>query len=248
MGQACVKEGSAKCTFGTGAFLLLNTGRKPAYSNHRLLTTVAWALKDDEYTYALEGSAFIAGAAVQWVRDGLKFINDSSEIETLAKTVKDSDGVVFVPALTGMGAPYWEPSSTGLFTGITRGTQRGHMARAVLEGIAFQNADILTAMQKDMGKSMTQMNVDGGASINDLLMQFQADILSVSLRRPKFTETTSLGAVFAAGLGAGLWTDLSDVEKTWKEDRRFEPKMSQEDRNRALTGWHLAVSRCNFQG
>ncbi len=248
LGQACVKEGSAKCTYGTGAFLLLNTGRKPAFSKHRLLTTVAWALKEDEYTYALEGSAFIAGAAVQWVRDGLKFINESSEIETLALSVPDSDGVVFVPALTGMGAPYWVPSATGMFTGITRGTNRGHMARAVLEGIAFQNADILSAMQKDMGKPMIQMNVDGGASVNNLLMQFQADILSVKLRRPKFTETTSLGAVFAAGLGAGLWTDVSDIEKTWKEDRCFEPKFTDEERKRALHSWHLAVGRTTYHG
>ncbi|MEO5968488.1 MAG: FGGY-family carbohydrate kinase, partial [Bdellovibrionia bacterium] len=248
LGQACVKEGSAKCTYGTGAFLLLNTGRKPAFSKHRLLTTVAWALKADDYTYALEGSAFIAGAAVQWVRDGLKFISDSAEIETLARSVPDSDGVIFVPALTGMGAPYWEPNATGMFTGITRGTNRGHMARAVLEGIAFQNADILSAMQKDMGKPMIQMNVDGGASANNLLMQFQADILSVKLRRPKFTETTSLGAVFAAGLGAGLWTDLSDIEKTWKEDRCFEPKFTEVEKKRSLHAWHQAVARTNYRG
>jgi glycerol kinase len=212
------------------------------------LTTVAWALKSDEYTYALEGSAFIAGAAVQWVRDGLKFIGESGEIEALANSVPDSDGVVFVPALTGMGAPYWVPSATGMFTGITRGTNRGHMARAVLEGIAFQNADILSAMQKDMGKAMVQMNVDGGASVNNLLMQFQADILSVKLRRPKFTETTSLGAIFAAGLGAGLWTDLSDIEKTWKEDRCFQPEFTDEKRERALNSWRLAVKRATYNG
>jgi glycerol kinase len=212
------------------------------------LTTVAWALKEDEYTYALEGSAFIAGAAVQWVRDGLKFIKDSNEIEHLARSVPDCDGVVFVPALTGLGAPYWDPNATGMFTGITRGTSRGHMARAVLEGIAFQNADILSAMQKDMGKPLIQMNVDGGASVNNLLMQFQSDILSIKLRRPKFTETTSLGAVFAAGLGAGLWTDLNEIEKTWKEDRCFEPTYTDEERKRALDSWHLAVARTIYHG
>jgi glycerol kinase len=247
LGQACVKEGAAKCTYGTGAFLLLNTGSKPAFSKHRLLTTVAWALKEDDYTYALEGSAFIAGAAVQWVRDGLKFINESSEIEALANSVPDSNGVIFVPALTGLGAPYWVPGATGMFTGLTRGSNQGHMARAVLEGIAFQNADILAAMQKDMGKSIIQINVDGGASANNLLMQFQADILAVKLRRPKFTDTTSLGAVFAAGLGAGLWTDLNDVEKTWKEDRCFEPQFSDEERKGALLAWHKAVIRAMDQ-
>ena len=248
LGQACVTEGSAKCTYGTGAFLLLNTGRKPVKSRHRLLTTVAWALSEDNYTYALEGSAFIAGAAVQWVRDGLKFIQDSAEIETLAGSVPDSDGVVFVPALTGLGAPYWDPQATGIFSGLTRGTTRAHMARAVLEGIAFQNADILTAMQKDMGRPLAHLNVDGGASANNLLMQFQADILGVPLRRPKYLETTSLGAVFAAGLGAGIWTDLSDVEATWKQDRLFEPQMGEKEREIAMKGWHGAVGKTLHKG
>lgn len=248
LGQACVKEGAAKCTYGTGAFLLLNTGRKPARSKHRLLTTIAWVLKSGQYTYALEGSAFIAGAAVQWVRDSLGFIRDSSEIEALAASVDSSDGVIFVPALTGLGAPYWDPHATGMFTGITRGTTRAHMARAVLEGIAFQNADILKAMEKDMGKPLSQMNVDGGASANNLLMQFQSDILGVTLRRPKYLETTSLGAVFAAGLGAGIWTDLSDIERTWKEDRSFEPKFTEEDRAIAMKKWHRAISQATYRG
>lgn len=247
MGQACVKEGMAKCTYGTGAFLLLNTGRKPAKSRHRLLTTVAWALAEDNYTYAIEGSAFIAGAAVQWVRDGLRFIEDSAEIEDLAKSVESSEGVVFVPALTGLGAPYWDPNATGMFTGITRGTTRGHMARAVLEGIAFQNADILTAMEKDLGRPLDSLNVDGGAAANNLLMQFQADVLGLKLRRPKFLETTSLGAVFAAGLGAGVWTDLSDVEKTWKEDRSFEPTLPETQKVEALARWHRAVARVSLK-
>ncbi len=243
LGQACVKEGTAKCTYGTGAFLLLNTGKKPCKSRHRLLTTVAWALSEDNYTYALEGSAFIAGAAVQWLRDGLKIIHDSSEIEALASQVSGSDGVTFVPALTGLGAPYWDPAATGMLTGMTRGTTHAHIARAVLEGIAFQNADILAAMQKDHGKPISNVNVDGGASANDLLMQFQSDILGVNLRRPKYLETTSLGAVFAAGLGAGIWTDLEEIETTWKEDRVFNPRFDSKQREEALSRWSLAVAR-----
>ncbi|HLE00372.1 MAG TPA: glycerol kinase GlpK [Bdellovibrionota bacterium] len=247
LGQACVKEGSAKCTYGTGAFLLLNTGRKPARSKHRLVSTVAWALSEDNYTYALEGSAFIAGAAVQWVRDGLKFIDSSAEIEDLAASVPTSDGVVFVPALTGLAAPYWDANATGMFTGITRGTTRGHMARAVLEGIAFQNVAILSAMEQDLGKPLTSLNVDGGASANDLLMQFQSDVLGVKLKRPKYLETTSLGAIFAAGLGAGLWTDLSDIEKTWKEDRSFYPAISPDEREQAKGRWNRAVARVTYK-
>ncbi len=243
LGQACVREGSAKCTFGTGAFMLVNTGRKPAFSRHRLISTVAWALDDDQYTYALEGSAFIAGAAVQWFRDGLKLIQDSAEIESLAASVPNSDGVVFVPALTGLGAPYWNPNATGMFMGITRGTTHAHMARALLEGIAYQNADILEAMTKDIGKSMQVLNVDGGASANNLLMQFQSDILGVKLRRSGYLETTSLGAVFAAGLGAGIWTDLSDIERTWKEERAFVPSIEESERARLLGHWHHAVRR-----
>lgn len=248
LGQTCIREGSAKCTYGTGAFMLLNTGRKPVKSTHRLVTTVAWALKSDDYTYALEGSAFIAGAAVQWIRDGLKFIDESDEIEGLASSVDSSEGVIFVPALTGLGAPYWDPNATGMFTGITRGTTQAHMARAVLEGIAFQNADILTAMQNDLGKPLTHLNVDGGASANDLLMQFQSDILGVELRRPKDCETTSLGAVFAAGLGAGIWTDLYDIEKTWKRERIFQPQMKEKERAIALAQWHQAVARATYYG
>ncbi|MEK7692215.1 MAG: glycerol kinase GlpK, partial [Bdellovibrionota bacterium] len=243
LGQACVKEGAAKCTYGTGAFLLLNTGSKPIRSRHRLLSTIAWALNDSDYTYALEGSAFIAGAAVQWLRDGLGFIKSAEEIEALARTETSSQGVVFVPALTGLGAPYWDHHATGMFPGLTRGTNRGHMARAVLEGIVNQNADILLAMQKDLGKPLTSLNVDGGASANDLLMQCQADILGVPLRRPEFLETTALGAVFAAGIGAGVWKNLSDIEVTWKEDRSFVSHMTDKQREEALAAWHLAIKR-----
>ncbi|MDR3606289.1 MAG: glycerol kinase GlpK [Oligoflexia bacterium] len=243
LGQACVKEGMAKCTFGTGAFILMNTGRKPVKSRHRLVSTVAWALSEDNYTYALEGSTFIAGAAIQWMRDGLKIISDVAESEKLAFSVKDTDGVVFVPALTGLGAPYWDPSATGMFTGLTRGTTQAHLARAILEGVAFQNADVLIAMQKDLGKPLQSLNVDGGAAANGFLMQFQADLIGKTLRRPKYLETTSLGAVFAAGLGAGIWTDLSDVEKTWREDREFIPQMTEAARQSAMEGWNRAVAR-----
>jgi glycerol kinase len=247
MGQACVREGAAKCTYGTGSFILLNTGRKPVKSNHRLVTTVAWALGSDNYTYALEGSAFIAGAAIQWLRDGLKIIADASESEKLAASVPSSDGVVFVPALTGLGAPYWDPNATGMFTGLTRGTTSAHIARAVLEGIAFQNADVLTAMQKDMGKPLERLNVDGGAAANNLLMQFQSDIVGVKLTRPKYLETTSVGAVFAAGLGAGIWTDLQDIEKSWKEDRSFTPAHTENQRKAALEGWKTAIARVTLK-
>jgi glycerol kinase len=247
MGQACLREGAAKCTYGTGSFMLMNTGRKPCKSRHRLVTTVAWALADGSYTYALEGSAFIAGAAVQWVRDGLEFIRDSSEIEALAASVQSTEGVVFVPALTGLGAPYWDAGATGMFTGLTRGTGRAHMARAVLEGIAFQNAEILIAMQKDSGKPLASLNVDGGASANNLMMQFQADVLGTKLRRPRYLETTSLGAVFAAGLGAGLWTELTDIERTWKEDRVFEPKLDAKGREETMARWHSAVKRVTLK-
>ncbi len=246
LGQACITEGTAKCTYGTGSFLLLNTGKKPARSRHRLLTTIAWKLPGEGATYALEGSAFIAGAAVQWLRDGLKIIKNAAEVETLAASVESSDGVVFVPALTGLGAPYWNPNATGMFTGITRGTTQGHMARAVLEGIAFQNADLLQAMEKDLGKPLARLNVDGGAAANNLLIQFQADVLGVELRRPKYLETTSLGAVFAAGLGAGIWSSLHEIEKTWQSDRTFKPKMSQQERRDTMGKWHTAVARANL--
>jgi len=248
LGQACFKKGTAKCTFGTGAFLLLNTGKKPVISKHRLLTTIAWSLKQNDYTYALEGSAFIAGAAVQWMRDGLQLIQNTGELETLANSVVSTNGVVFVPALTGLGAPYWDPNATGLLTGLTRGTQRAHIVRAVLEGIAFQNAAILNAMQLDLGKPLTQINVDGGASANNFLMQFQSDILGVRLCRPKYLETTSLGAIFAAGLGAGVWTDLTDIEKTWKEDRTFRPKITNKERQDAMARWNAAIARTMNHG
>ena len=243
LGQACLEEGTAKCTYGTGSFILLNTGKKPVHSRHRLVTTIAWALNDQDYTYALEGSVFIAGAATQWIRDGLELIKDSSEIEDLARSVKDTDGVVFVPALTGLGAPYWNPHATGMITGLTRGTTKAHIARATLEGIAFQNADILMAMQKDIARPLTQLNVDGGACVNNLMMQFQSDILGVQLKRPQLKETTSIGAVFAAGIGVGLWSDLAQVKKSWKEDRAFVPQMAETQKQQQLKKWANAIQR-----
>lgn len=248
LGQACIEDGMAKCTYGTGSFILLNTGSRPVKSRHRLLTTIAWELTPGTFTYALEGSCFIAGAAVQWARDGLQLIKSAGEIESLAADVPSSEGVIFVPALTGLGAPHWDPSATGMLTGITRGTTRAHIARAILDGIALQNADVLTAMQKDMGKPLTVLNVDGGASANNLLMQIQTDVLGVPLRRPVFAQTTSLGAIFAAGIGVGLWKDLSEIRKTWKEDRTFEPTLSEKEREAILKRWQTAIGRATYSG
>lgn len=252
LGQACTRPGQAKCTYGTGAFLLLNTGHKPVYSKHRLLSTIAWALgdlqDDKNITYALEGSTFVAGAAVQWFRDGLGAIESSADIEALAASVETSDGVTFVPALTGLGAPYWSPDSTGLFTGITRGTKKAHLARAILEGIAFQVSDLLAAMQQDLGRPLEGLNVDGGASENHLLMQFQSDILGVKLHRPEYVETTALGAIFAAGIGAGIWTDLSEVEKRWKQEREFTPEISHEQRESEISRWKMALGKALYRG
>jgi glycerol kinase len=225
-GQACFNPGEAKCTYGTGSFLLMNTGKKIVRSRTGMLTTVAWKLSGNT-TYALEGSAFIAGAAVQWLRDGLKIIHHSSEIEPLASSVPDSGGVTFVPAFVGLGAPHWRSGARGLISGMTRGTTAGHIARATLEGIALLQGDILEAMQKDLGKrlKLKLLKVDGGASVNNLLMQFQSDILGVKLIRPKMIETTALGAAFLAGLAVGLWKDQKEISENWKEDRSFVPTM-----------------------
>lgn len=241
LGQAGVKEGSAKCTYGTGAFLLFQTGAKPVVSKSRMLTTVAWKWKGKPADYALEGSAFIAGAAIQWLRDGLGLIRESSEIGPLAASVKSSDGLTFVPALTGLGAPHWEPRATGLFTGITRGTTRAHFARAVLEGIAFQNVEILRAMERDVGHPLASLNVDGGASASDILMQIQADLLGVPLKRPAILGTTAVGAVFAAGLGAGIYPDTGAIERAWKLEREFKPSFSGEARAKEEKRWTRAV-------
>jgi glycerol kinase len=239
-GQACFQPGQAKCTYGTGAFLLQNVGPEPVASRHGLLSTVAWKIGAETH-YALEGSAFIAGAAVQWMRDQLKLIEKVADIEALAKTVKDSGEVVFVPALAGMGAPHWRPEARGLISGITRGTTAGHLARAVLEGIAFQIHDLVEAMAKDSGQSVPVFRVDGGASANDLLMQFQADLLAIPVERPRMVETTALGAAFLAGLAAGVWSSRDEIGKSFKVGKRFEPKMKAEDRERQLQKWQRAV-------
>jgi glycerol kinase len=243
-GQACFSVGDAKCTFGTGSFIVMNTGAKPLYSKSGLLSTVAWQLGEKgKPVYALEGGAFICGAAVQWLRDGLKLIKRASDIEALASQVPDHDGVEFVPALTGLGAPHWAPEARGILTGLTRGTERGHIARATLDAMALQNADILRAMQSDLGRRMKPLRVDGGASVNDLLMQIQADVLGLRLIRPAVTETTVAGACYLAGLGVGMWSSPAEVKKIWKAEREFKVQMKVPDRRRRLASWDTALQR-----
>jgi len=241
-GQACFEEGQAKCTFGTGAFLLMNTGAAPVASASRLLTTVAWKI-DDQVTYALEGSAFVAGAAVQWLRDGLKIIPRAADVEALAAEVEDSGGVVMVPGFAGLGAPHWRSDARALLTGITLGTGRAHIARAVLEGIALQNVEILRAMEKDSQRQLVQLKVDGGASANNLLMQRQADFLGCRIVRPDMIETTALGAAFLAGLGAGVFGGCEDIRRRWKKDRTFDPLIDDARRADILARWRAAVAK-----
>ena len=221
-GQGCYDVGRSKCTYGTGSFVLVNTGTQPVLSD-RLLTTVAWMEPDGSCVYALEGAVFVTGAAVQWLRDGLQIIGSAEEVESLARTVPDSDGVVFVPALTGLGAPHWDPDARGTLLGISRGTGRAHLARATLDAIAFQVRDVVDAMTAEAGLSVPCLQVDGGASANDLLCQLQADQLGVPVQRPKVLETTALGAAFLAGLGTGVWSSRDELVDTWQLDRRFEP-------------------------
>jgi len=241
-GQACFEPGESKCTYGTGAFLLMNTGEAPVRSTAGLLTTVAWRL-GERTTYALEGSSFIAGAAVQWLRDGLKVIKRAPDIEALALSVKDSGDVVFVPALAGLGAPHWRPEARGLFAGIDRSTTVAHLARAVLEGMALQIHDLADAMRHDSGRAIPSFKVDGGAAANNLLMQYQADVLDTQVVRPRNLETTSLGAAFLGGLGAGVWSSLDAIRGAWRADRTFKPKMKPELRARHLAKWKRAVER-----
>lgn len=241
-GQMCTEPGSIKNTYGTGCFVMLNVGEKPVLSKNNLLTTVAWKI-GDKVNYALEGSIYVGGSVVQWIRDGLGFINSSSEIEELASTVPDSGGVYFVPALTGLAAPYWDPYARGLICGITRGTTRAHIARAALDGIAFQTYDIAQAMAKDMNAPLTELKVDGGASRNNLLMQFQANLLGINVVRPKITETTALGAAYLAGLAVGYWKDIDEVKSQWRVERTFEPEPESDAIKAAKTGWEDAVSR-----
>ncbi len=241
-GQCCFQPGSAKNTYGTGCFLLMNTGSQAVASRSGLLTTVAWKI-GNETTYALEGSVFIAGAAVQWLRDGLGLIANASEIEALAATVPDNGGVYFVPALSGLGAPYWDPRARGTIVGLTRGSTKGHLARATLEAMACQTRDVLDAMQRDAGVLLSELQVDGGASANNLLMQIQADLLPARVRRPVVQETTALGAAYLAGLAVGYWTDREDLRRNWQLDREFTPAMDANSRNRLHADWQRAVER-----
>jgi glycerol kinase len=243
-GQNCLKHGMAKNTYGTGCFMLMNVGDQPQISKNRLLSTLAWKLGGNaKPQFALEGSVFIAGAVVQWLRDGLGIIQSSSEVESLASTVPDSGGVFLVPAFAGLGAPHWDAYARGTIVGITRGTNKGHIARAALEGIAFQVADVLDAMQQDSGIAIQQLRVDGGAAANNLLMQFQSDILQAPVVRPKIIETTALGAAFLAGLAVGYWSDVTDIESIWQTERVFEPKMPSSDVLRMRNRWRQALER-----
>ncbi len=241
-GQACFNEGDVKCTYGTGSFILMNTGGRVVRSKNRLLTTVAWRLKG-KTTYALEGSAFIAGAAVQWLRDGLKIIKNSGEIETLAGQAGSSEGVTLVPAFSGLGAPHWRSGARGLICGITRGTTSAHIARAALEAIALQNYELIKAMEADSGLKLKQLRVDGGACVNDLLMSIQAGVMDKTIVRPRLIETTAIGAAFLAGLGIGYWQDLREISKAWKEDRRFTVKMDERLRLELIKNWEQAVRK-----
>jgi glycerol kinase len=241
-GQMCLRPGMVKNTYGTGCFMLMQTGEKPVTSSNRLLTTIAWQM-DGRVSYALEGSVFIGGAAVQWLRDGLGIIGSSAEVEPLAASVPDSGGVYFVPALSGLGAPYWDADARGLIVGLTRGTTRAHIARATLEGIALQVTDILTAMQADSGIAIPELRVDGGASANHLLMQMQADLLGTPVVRSGTPESTVMGAAFLAGLGSGFWNSVSELESLWTRGESFTPAISTTERNTQLTRWKEAVHR-----
>ncbi len=241
-GQACFQPATAKNTYGTGCFLLLNTGPQPVRSRNNLLTTIGWGL-DGKVTYCLEGSVFIAGAVVQWLRDGLGIIHRSAEVETLAASVPDAGGVYFVPAFVGLGAPYWDSHARGTILGITRGTTAAHVARAAVESMAYQTWDLVDAMQRDAGLPLDGLKVDGGASTNDALMQFQADLLGVSVRRPVIAETTALGAAFLAGLAIGYWSGPDEIARRWALDRQFDPQISRERRQAMLARWQEAVRR-----
>lgn len=241
-GQMCIEPGSIKNTYGTGCFVMLNTGNNPVMSKNNLLTTIAWKI-GNQVVYALEGSIYVGGSVVQWLRDGLGFITSSSEIEDLASTVPDSGGVYFVPALTGLAAPYWDQYARGTIIGITRGTTRAHIARAALDGIAFQTYDIAQAMAKDMNASLTELKVDGGASRNNLLMQSQADLLGIKVVRPRITETTALGAAYLAGLAVGFWKNIDDIKNQWQVERCFEPIADSDTVEAAKAGWANAIGR-----
>lgn len=242
-GQCCFEDGSVKNTYGTGGFMLMNTGSRPVMSENGLLTTIAWGIGDSSVSYALEGSVFVCGASVQWLRDGLGLISKASETETIARSVENSGGVWFIPAFVGLGAPYWDPYARGALLGLTRGTTRAHIVRAVLESMAYQTADVLELMEREAKVSMTSLKVDGGASANDLLLEIQADLLGTPIIRPGCIETTALGAANLAGLSTGAFSSLSEISASWQCERRFEPRISAEERLSRLDGWRKAVGR-----
>ena len=242
-GQMCTEPWQVKCTYGTGCFILCNTGSKAVLSKNRLLTTIALQL-GDSVSYAIEGSIFAGGSVIQWLRDGLGLISDSDSAESLAREVQDNGGVYMVPAFTGLGAPYWDPDARGLITGLGRESAAGHIARSALECIAYQVADVSGAMQNDAGRKISMIKVDGGASRNDLLMQFQADILNIPVLRPQNTETTAQGAAYLAGLSTGLWENLDEIKSLWKPEQEFRPSMREVTREMLLTGWKKAIERC----
>ncbi len=247
LGQVCVEPGAVKVTYGTGCFCLMSTGRQAVRSNNRLLTTVAWDLGDGR-EYALEGSVFIGGAVVQWLRDELRILSSSAESEILARSVPDTGGVYFVPAFVGLGAPHWDPDARGALFGLTRGTRQEHVVRAGLESIAYQTRDLVDAMEADAGRTLRSVRVDGGASVNAFLMQFQADVLGVPLVRPRSAETTALGAAFAAGLTAGIWKNRDELADTWQPDAIFEPLMGRQARGALVEGWKAAVAATRLFG
>ena len=243
-GQTCFTAGEAKNTYGTGCFMLMNTGDKPIFSKNGLLTTIAWGL-DGKVSYALEGSVYVAGAAIQWLRDELRVIDTSPDSEYFATQVKDTNGCYVVPAFTGLGAPYWDPYARGVITGLTRGVNKYHLIRATLESLAFQTNDVLHAMELDSGIHLSALKVDGGACKNNFLMQFQSDIIGAPVRRPECVETTAMGASYLAGLAVGYWKNKEDVMKNWEIDRTFEPEMTEEQRKEEIKGWDKAV-KCSF--
>ena len=244
-GQVCTRPGMSKNTYGTGCFMLLNTGRELVRSTKNLLTTIAWQIEDQPVEYALEGSVFIAGAAIQWLRDGLKIINSAQETEPMARAVEDNGGVYFVPAFVGLGAPYWDQYARGTIVGLTRGTTREHIARAALESIAYQSRDVLVCMREDARIKLSELRVDGGAARNDFLMQFQADILGIPVVRPANTETTAAGAAFLAGLAVDFWPSVKGLDEMWQREQTFEPRMEQSRREALVEGWTRAVERAS---
>ncbi|HIA56170.1 MAG TPA: glycerol kinase GlpK [Candidatus Lambdaproteobacteria bacterium] len=241
-GQACFEAGMAKNTYGTGCFMISNTGSEMVFSQHGLLTTIAWQI-GDEVTYALEGSVFIAGALVQWLRDGLEFFKDASETQAMAESVSDSGGVFVVPAFVGLGAPHWDPYARGTIVGLTRDTNRNHIVRASLEAIAYQSAEVLRSIANDTGVELKELRIDGGAAANDFLCQFQADLLGMKVTRPKILETTAMGAAFLAGLAVGVWKDQTQIRKLWQEEKTFAANISREDANQKMDAWNRAVER-----